>query len=166
MLERHIALYGTPPRQTTSDGGYASLGNLKQAKAFGVRDVPFHKKRGLAIEDMAKSRWVYRKLRNFRAGIEANISCLKRAVGLARCTWRGLAHLRRTTITVPLPRHRPLPPRCVSVDRPWTVPISHGGGTRAGASCSLLFGHAPRVLPCTAAAVFGRVPWDRLGGAV
>jgi hypothetical protein len=27
---------------------------------------------------MVKSRWVYRKLRNFRAGIEANISCLTR----------------------------------------------------------------------------------------
>jgi len=27
---------------------------------------------------MVKSRWLYRKLRNFRAGIEANISCLKR----------------------------------------------------------------------------------------
>jgi IS5 family transposase len=40
---------------------------------------------------MVKSRWVYRKLRNFRAGIEAGISCLKRAYGLARCTWRGLA---------------------------------------------------------------------------
>ena len=45
-----------------------------------------------SIEAMAKSRWVYRKLRNFRAGIEANISCLKRAFGLDRCTWRGLAH--------------------------------------------------------------------------
>jgi IS5 family transposase len=38
---------------------------------------------------MVRSRWVYRKLRNFRAGIEAGISCLKRAYGLARCTWRG-----------------------------------------------------------------------------
>jgi IS5 family transposase len=94
MLERQIGLYGTPPRQTTSDGGYASLDNLKQAKACGVRDVAFHKKRGLAIEDMVKSRWIYRKLRNFRAGIEANISCLKRAFGLARCTWRGLAHFK------------------------------------------------------------------------
>jgi transposase, IS5 family len=36
----------------------------------------------------------YRKLRNFRAGIEADISCLKRAYGLARCTWRGLSHFR------------------------------------------------------------------------
>jgi transposase, IS5 family len=94
MLERHIALCGTPPRQIAGDGGYASLDNLNQAKARGVHDVAFHKKRGLAIEDMVKSRWVYRKLRNFRAGIEANISCLKRAFGLARCTWRGLAHFR------------------------------------------------------------------------
>ena len=29
-----------------------------------------------------------------RAGIEANISCLKRAFGLDRCTWRGLAHFK------------------------------------------------------------------------
>ena len=38
---------------------------------------------------MAKSTWVYKKLRNFRAGIEANISTLKRAFGLDRCTWKG-----------------------------------------------------------------------------
>jgi transposase, IS5 family len=92
MLERHIACHGQPPRQTASDGGYASAANLTQAKALGVSDVAFHKKAGLGIEAMVKSRWVYRKLRNFRAGIEANISCLKRAFGLARCTWRGLAH--------------------------------------------------------------------------
>lgn len=92
MLERHVAHHDAPPRQTSTDGGYASIANLEQAKAMGVHDVVFHKKRGIAIEDMVKSRWVYRKLRNFRAGIEANISCLKRAFGLARCTWRGLAH--------------------------------------------------------------------------
>src|SRR5713101_5119486 len=92
MLERHIARQDTAPRQTASDGGYASIAHLEQAKALGVDDVVFHKKRGIAIDAMAKSRWVYRKLRNFRAGIEANISCLKRAFGLDRCTWRGLAH--------------------------------------------------------------------------
>jgi IS5 family transposase len=93
MLERHIARHGTP-RQTAGDGGYASLENLRQAKALGVQDVAFHKKRGLSIEAMVKSRWVYRKLRNFRAGIEANISCLKRVFGLARCTWRGMPHFK------------------------------------------------------------------------
>jgi transposase, IS5 family len=91
MLERHIARQGAPPRQMASD---ASLDNLKQAKALGVEDVAFHKKRALTIDAMVKSRWVYRKLKNFRAGIEANISCLKRAFGLARCTWRGLDHFK------------------------------------------------------------------------
>ena len=94
MLDRQIACCGVAPRQIAADGGYASLDNLNAAKARGVRDVAFHKKRGLAVEDMVKSRWVYRKLRNFRAGIEAGISCLKRAYGLARCTWRGLDHFK------------------------------------------------------------------------
>lgn len=92
MLERHQAHYGAMPRQVAADGGYASTANLSDAKAAGVEDVAFHKKRGLAIADMAKSQWVYRRLRNFRAGIEAGISCLKRAYGLARCTWKGRPH--------------------------------------------------------------------------
>ncbi len=92
MLDRHIEHYGKAPRQAAADGGYASTDNL--AKASGVKDMAFHKKRGLTIEDMVKSRWVYRKLRNFRAGIEANISCLKRAYGLGRCTWKGLEHFK------------------------------------------------------------------------
>lgn len=94
MLERHIALYGRAPRQAAADGSFASRDNLSQAKARGVRDMAFHKRGGLRIEDMVRSRWVYRKLRNFRAGIEADISCLKRAYGLARCTWRGLGHFK------------------------------------------------------------------------
>ena len=92
MLERHQAHYGVMPRQVAADGGYASIDNLNDAKTAGVLDVAFQKKRGLAIADMVKSKWVYRRLCNFRAGIESGISCLKRAYGLARCTWKGLAH--------------------------------------------------------------------------
>lgn len=94
MLDRHIKLYGKPPRQMAADGGYASIKNLHEAKTRKVKDVAFHKKCGLKVEDMAKSPWVYRKLRNFRAGIEAGISCLKRAYGLGRCTWKGLSHFK------------------------------------------------------------------------
>jgi len=36
---------------------------------------------------------VYHKLKNSEP-LEANISCLKRAFGLARCTWRGLDHFK------------------------------------------------------------------------
>ena len=94
MLDRQIARRGAPPRQTAADGGYASRDNLKQAKARGVQDVAFHKKCGIAVADMVKSQWVYRRLRNFRAGIEANISVFKRAYGGARCVWRGLDHFK------------------------------------------------------------------------
>jgi IS5 family transposase len=76
MLERHIGIWGAAPRQAAADGGYASRANLSGAKAWGVRDMAFHKKSGLRIEDMVKSRWVYRKLRNFRAGIEGGILAL------------------------------------------------------------------------------------------
>jgi len=94
MLDRHIKNYAAVPRQLAVDGGYASKANLDAAKARGVEDVAFHKKRGLSIEAMVKSQWVYRQLRNFRAGIEAGISCLKRAYGLSRCTWKGLTHFK------------------------------------------------------------------------
>lgn len=89
ILNRHKRQYGRMPRQTTSDGGFASKDNLAYAKEHHVKDVVFSKRRGLSVLDMAKSNWVYRKLKNFRAGIEANISTLKRAYGLNRCSWTG-----------------------------------------------------------------------------
>jgi IS5 family transposase len=89
MLERQREIYGRVPRQASFDGGYASKANLLQAKALGVQDVCFSKKRGLKIAEMVKSTWVYRRLRDFRAGVEGMISYLKRAFGLDRCTWKG-----------------------------------------------------------------------------
>jgi IS5 family transposase len=89
MLDRHGEMYGKLPRQVSADGGFASAENLEYAKSSGVKDAVFAKKRGLNVLEMAKSTWVYKKLRNFRAGIEACISVLKRAFGLDRCTWTG-----------------------------------------------------------------------------
>jgi len=89
MLERQKELFGRMPRQVATDGGYASKDNLAKAKESGIKDVAFSKKRGLAILDMVKSTWVYKQLKNFRAGIEANISHLKRSFGIRRCNWSG-----------------------------------------------------------------------------
>jgi pimeloyl-ACP methyl ester carboxylesterase len=69
MMERHKAIYGRMPRQAAFDGGFASKENLRAIKELGVKDVSFSKRRGLEVLDMVKSHWVYRKLRNFRAGI-------------------------------------------------------------------------------------------------
>lgn len=89
LLSRQEAIYGRVPLKTAADGGFASGDNLRLAKTQGVKDVMFAKKRGLGVLEMVKSLWVYKKLRNFRAGIEANISRLKRAFGLDRCNWQG-----------------------------------------------------------------------------
>ncbi len=89
LLERHKEQFGRAPRQVSADGGFASRTNLAFAKGHEVKDAVFAKKRGLTVMDMAKSAWVYKMLRNFRAGIEAGISVLKRAFGLDRCTWSG-----------------------------------------------------------------------------
>jgi transposase, IS5 family len=89
LMDRQKEIYGRFPRQVAADGGFASEANLKAGKANGIKDIAFAKRRGISILDMVKSTWVYKKLRNFRAGIEANISVLKRAFGLFRCTWTG-----------------------------------------------------------------------------
>ena len=43
----------------------------------------------LALPMLERQVEIYRRLRDFRAGIEGLISFLKRAFGLRRCTWRG-----------------------------------------------------------------------------
>jgi IS5 family transposase len=90
MLKRHNAIYGQYPLKVAFDGGFASKDNLQTAKSMKIKDVCFSKKRGLQVEDMCRSDWVYNRLRRFRAGIEASISWIKRCFGFARCTWKGL----------------------------------------------------------------------------
>jgi IS5 family transposase len=88
MLDRHRDIYGRYPLKVALDGGFASKDNLEKAKLKGVKDVCFAKKRGIEVEDMCRSQYVYKRLRRFRAGIESGISWLKRCFGLERCTWK------------------------------------------------------------------------------
>jgi len=90
MLNRQNEIYGQYPLKAAFDGGFASKDNLEIAKGMEIKDVCFAKKRGLHVEDMCRSQWVYNRLRRFRAGIEAGISWIKRCFGFARCIWKGL----------------------------------------------------------------------------
>ena len=94
MIKRIEECYGKLPRQVAADAGYASCDNIIDAKALGVKAVGLPKKRGMKVEEMTGSDWIYKKLKRFRAGIEGNISMLKRVFGLDRCTWRGLEHFK------------------------------------------------------------------------
>jgi len=94
MIERQKEIFGRAPKQASFDGGFATRSNLAAIKALGVKDAAFHKRRGIEVKEMTSSDRIYKKLRNFRAGIEGVISFLKRAFGLERCTWRGFASFR------------------------------------------------------------------------
>lgn len=99
MVERQIELYGRAPRQTAFDGGFSSKNNVADIKKLGVEDVAFSKAPGIALTDMVKSSWVYRRLKHFRAGIESVISFLKRCAGWDRCTWRSFESFKAYTWT-------------------------------------------------------------------
>jgi transposase, IS5 family len=90
MLDRQKELYGRYPLKVALDGGFASKENLNKAKEKQIKDVCFAKKRGLEVDDMCRSQWVYNRLRRFRAGIESGVSWIKRCFGMTRCTWKGL----------------------------------------------------------------------------
>lgn len=89
MLERHKEIYGSLPSDIAADGGYASKENLTVAKSMKIVNVAFHKQRGLTVAEMTGDDWLFRELRNFRAGIEAGISYLKRCFGVKRIVWKG-----------------------------------------------------------------------------
>jgi len=88
-LDRHIALFGHPPRLAVADGGFASQTNERAAQERGVRHVVLprqpHKKRSRLAR--AALRW--------RTGSEGRISALKRRHGLRRCRYRGESGMQR-----------------------------------------------------------------------
>jgi len=90
MLDRQEEIYGRYPLKVAMDGGFASTENVESAKGKGVKDVCFAKRRGIEIEDMCRSEYVYKRLSRFRAGVESGISWLKRCFGFAVCTWKTL----------------------------------------------------------------------------
>jgi IS5 family transposase len=89
MLDRQKEIYARYPLKVALDGGFASKDNLAAAKQRQIKDVCFAKKRGLQVDKMCRSQWVYNRLRRFRAGVESVISWIKRCLGFDRCTWKG-----------------------------------------------------------------------------
>lgn len=89
LLEKHQSLYGCIAQTTIADGGYASLDNVAKGKMLGVKRVAFHKQNGVTLKAMGLQKKTLKRLKDFRAGIEGNISELKRAFGATRALWKG-----------------------------------------------------------------------------
>lgn len=89
VLDACEAAYQTTPDAVVADGGYASRDNVHQARERGVKRAVFNKPVGLGLHEMGVKKKTFAALRDFRAGIEGNISELKRVFGLRRATWKG-----------------------------------------------------------------------------
>jgi IS5 family transposase len=111
-VQRVVAVTGRPPGTVVGDRGFGTAANDRAVAALGVKRVGLQRtgtpgKARLAHERTRR----FRRLRNWRVGIEARISHLKRGFGLRRTrlrrlpgakTWAGLGvfayNLQRMTV--------------------------------------------------------------------
>jgi len=89
VLDYHRSVLGKLPRSVVADGGYASQANVAAGRAMGLKHVVFHKPVGVSLTAMGVKSKTFNALSHFRAGIEGNISELKRAFGATKATWKG-----------------------------------------------------------------------------
>jgi transposase, IS5 family len=92
---RVIAVTGRPPGTVVGDRGFGTAANDQAMEASGVKRVGLQRngtpgKARLALERTRRCR----RLRNWRVGIEARISHLKRSFGLRRTRLRRLGGAR------------------------------------------------------------------------
>lgn len=89
VIEYHQKHYGSTPKAIVADGCYTSTANLKSAKEKGVKNVVFTKPGRFGFHDMGVKQKTFKKLKKFRAGVEANISEFKRSFGGGKAKWKG-----------------------------------------------------------------------------
>lgn len=90
-INRVIENYGIIPRDSTTDGGYASLHNLNYAQEAGIANIVFNKVVG-SMQNIASSLNMITRLKKWRSTIEAVISNIKRGFKIFTCNWKGWEH--------------------------------------------------------------------------
>lgn len=88
VLDYHQSVLNELPQSTVADGGYASKNNVYEGRQRGIQRVVFHKRAGISLQTMGVKAKTFKKLRDFRAGVEGNISELKRVFGAGKARWK------------------------------------------------------------------------------
>jgi len=87
-LDNLMNNYQLVPRDLATDGGFASFDNLHDAVNRGIKNIVFTKSNG-KLKNIVSSKRMETILKNWRSGIEAIISNLKRGLDARRCNWKG-----------------------------------------------------------------------------
>jgi len=93
LMDTVISDYGIVPRDSVTDGGFASLKNQAHAKGKGIVNIVFNKVVG-SLQNIVSSTNMETRLKKWRSGIEAIISNIKRKFNLSRCNWKGWEHFK------------------------------------------------------------------------
>jgi IS5 family transposase len=91
IINRVIESYGIVPRDSATDGGYASLANLNHAKKVGIINIVFNKVVG-SMQNIVSSLNMETRLKKWRSAMEAIISNVKRGFNIHVCNWKGWIH--------------------------------------------------------------------------
>ena len=90
-IDNIIQNYGIIPRDSATDGGYASLINLESAKKAGIANIVFNKVVG-RMQNIVSSLNMETRLKKWRSAMEAIISNIKRGFNIRTCNWKGWIH--------------------------------------------------------------------------
>jgi IS5 family transposase len=85
--------YATIPRDSSTDGGYASLENQKYALKEGMKNIVFNKVVG-SMQNITSSLNMETRLKKWRSTAEAIISNIKRGFNISTCNWKGWEHFK------------------------------------------------------------------------
>jgi IS5 family transposase len=96
-LDKVIGDYGIIPRDSATDGGYASKENMEYARSTGIVNVVFNKIVG-SLKNQTSSKNMETRLKKWRSGMEAVISNYKRKFEMFRCNWKGSAHFQQKVL--------------------------------------------------------------------
>lgn len=96
-IEQIIDTYGVVPRDSVTDGGYASKANMAFSQDKGIVNVVFNKIVG-SLQNSTSSKNMETRLKKWRSGIEAVISNFKRGFDISRCNWKGESHFEQKVL--------------------------------------------------------------------
>lgn len=96
-IDKIIADYEIVPRDSATDGGYATKDNAAYAQGKGIVNIVFNKIVG-SLKNIVSSKNMETRLKKWRSGIEAVISNFKRGYNMFRCNWKGEAHFKQKVL--------------------------------------------------------------------